>query len=154
MSATNFLGHDPTIAAGFIEKWEGFVPHAYKPVPTERYYTIACGHYGPDVKEDDTVTYEEGMEMLIDDINKVARQLAPFVNVPVNDNQFIALVSLAFNVGASAVKRSKLLRALNSYRFDDAAKEFLDFDLSGGVRLAGLTRRRKAEHDLFLKEDE
>ena len=150
----NFLSHDPVIAADFIEKWEGCVLHAYKATPSEAYWTIGVGHYGADVHEGDQISWEESRDMLIDDIHKVAYQLAPCVNVPVTDNQYIAIVSLAFNVGAGRVKRSKMLRALNSYRFDDAAKEFLDFDMAGGVRLRGLTRRRKAEHDLFLTEDE
>ena len=66
----------------------------------------------------------------------------------------MALTSLAFNVGVGAVLKSKLLRKLNAGDFDDAAEEFLDFDLANGKRVPGLTRRRKAEYDLFIGENE
>ncbi|HIR21305.1 MAG TPA: hypothetical protein IAC89_03670, partial [Candidatus Aphodousia faecalis] len=51
-----------------------------------------------------------------------------------------------------ALMKSKLLRKLNSGDREGAAEEFLDFDLANGKRIAGLTRRRKEEHDLFLSD--
>ena len=89
---------------------------------------------------------------LIEDIADAQIRLARYINVPVTQNEFVALVSLAFNVGVGALSRSKLLRKLNSGDREGAAEEFLDFDLANGKRLAGLTRRRKAEHDLFLED--
>ena len=71
--------------------------------------------------------------------------------MPVTLNECISLVSLAFNVGVGALIKSKLLRKLNSGDRAGAAKEFLDFDLANGKRVAGLTRRRQAEHDLFYR---
>lgn len=149
-----FLAHNPADAADFIESWEGCMLSAYKPIKSEPYFTIGVGHYGPDVTEGMTITYEQSREFLREDIRRIALQLAPYVNVRVSVNQFIALMSLAFNVGPTAVKRSKLLRALNGYRFEDAAHEFLDFDMAGGQKVRGLTRRRKVESELFLTPDD
>ena len=70
------------------------------------------------------------------------------------EGQFIALVSLAFNVGVSYVvhKCPKLMRALNAGDIEAAAHEFLDVDKANGVRLSGLSRRRQSEAKLFLSE--
>lgn len=51
----------------------------------------------------------------------------------------------------NALLKSKLLRKLNNGGREGAAEEFLDFDMAGGKKLPGLTRRRRAENELFLK---
>ena len=141
--------YDPALAAGFISSFEGCKLTAYK--CSAGVWTIGYGHtHG--VREGDTCTQELANEWLIDDIRETQLLLAHYVNVPVTQNEFIALVSLAFNVGIGALMKSKLLRKLNSGDRDGAAEEFLDFDLANGKKVAGLTRRRKAEHDLFLTD--
>jgi lysozyme len=78
--------------------------------------------------------------------------------VSLNENQFAALVSFTFNLGAGAFQRSTLRRHLLEGRFDLAADEFPKWvkgDTNGdGVRetLPGLVRRREAERQLFLRE--
>ena len=67
------------------------------------------------------------------------------------DNEFGALVSLAFNVGLGNLHASTLRKKLN--RGDskiDCVDEFLKWDKAGGRKISGLTRRRVAEKDLFL----
>ena len=141
--------YDPALAAGFISSFEGCRLTAYKcPAGV---LTIGYGHT-QGVREGDTCTQELADAWLVDDIRETQLLLAHYVNVPVTQNEFIALVSLAFNVGVGALMKSKLLRKLNSGDREGAADEFLDFDLAGGKKVAGLTRRRKAEHDLFLKD--
>ena len=104
--------------------------------------------------EHDEITYLQSREMLREDVEEVKRGLAPFVNVHVTEGQFVALVSLAFNVGVSYVVHQcpKLMRALNAGDVETAAHEFLDIDKANGVRLPGLTRRRQSEARLFLGE--
>lgn len=92
------------------------------------------------------------MKWLIEDIQKHVDQLAHYINVPVSQNEFIALTSLAFNVGVGAVSRSNLLRKLNTGDSEGAAEEFLDFCYAGGKRVDGLYNRRKAEYELFLSK--
>lgn len=142
-----FGSFQPAQAAGFISSFEGCRLSAY--MCSAGVWTIGYGHT-EDVKEGDTCTEEQAKAWLIDDIRETQALLAYYVNVPVTQNEFIALVSLAFNVGVGALMKSKLLRKLNSGDRDGAAEEFLDFDLANGKRVAGLTRRRKAEHELFL----
>lgn len=144
-----FGSYQPSLAEGFILGWEGCKLTAYP--CAAGVWTIGAGHT-KGVKEGDTCTEEQAKVWLIDDIKETQTLLAHYVNVLVTQNEFVALVSLAFNVGVGALMKSKLLMKLNSGDREGAAEEFLDFDLANGKRLAGLTRRRKAEHDLFLTD--
>lgn len=76
------------------------------------------------------------------------------VKVPITQNQFDALLSLAFNIGESAFRRSSVLRNLNNRKFEKAANSFLAWNKAGGRTLPGLTRRRNAERSVFLSPDD
>lgn len=144
-----FLSHGPHIACDFIAEWEGFRREAYKcPAGV---WTIGYGHTGG-VKDGDTIGKSMARELLVDDIRKASEALAPVINVPVTDGQYIALASLAFNVGSNYVKRHcpKLLRCLNAGDDRGAAMQFLDITRCNGVVLKGLVARRKAEAELFF----
>ena len=147
-----FTEYDIEVAADFVEAWEGCKLTAYK-CPAG-IWTIGVGHT-KDVTEHDEITYEQSRELLYADIDDVKRGLAPFVNVSVTEGQFIALTSLAFNVGVGYVTRKcpKLMRALNAGDVEAAAHEFFDIDKANGVRLPGLSRRRQSEARLFLGEE-
>ena len=146
-----FIAYDPSLARPFIEKWEGCRLTAY--VCPAGIWTIGIGHTG-DVKAGDTVTPDEAAQLFDDDCRAVIQQLATYVNVPVTEGQFIALLSLAFNVGAGYVVHNcpRLMRALNAGDVEACAHEFLDINRAGGKVLAGLTERRRAEAKLFLSE--
>lgn len=146
-----FSAYDPSLARPFIEKWEGCRLTAY--VCPAGIWTIGIGHTG-DVKAGGTVTPDEAAQLFDDDCRAVIQQLAPYVNVPVTEGQFIALLSLAFNVGAGYVVHNcpRLMRALNAGDVEACAHEFLDINRAGGKVLAGLTERRRAEAKLFLSE--
>ncbi len=148
----NFSEYSVDLAADFIEAWEGCKLVAYK-CPAG-IWTIGVGHT-QEVTEHDEITYEQARELLLEDVEEVKRGLVPFVNVHVTEGQFIALVSLAFNVGVSYVvhKCPKLMRALNAGDVEQAAHQFLDITKAGGKELPGLVRRRKSEAKLFLGED-
>ena len=70
------------------------------------------------------------------------------VRVPVNENQFAALVSFTYNIGAGSLSRSTLLRKLNDGDYAGAADEFPRWNKAGGRVLNGLVRRRAAEREL------
>ncbi|AOR64849.1 lysozyme [Pectobacterium wasabiae] len=72
------------------------------------------------------------------------------VRVPVNQNQFDALVSFAYNLGIRSLSTSTLLKKLNAGDYAGAADEFPRWNKAGGKVLTGLTRRREAERALFL----
>lgn len=147
-----FGEYAPECAMDFIEAWEGCELVAYK-CPAG-IWTIGVGHI-QDVTEHDEITHEQARELLRQDIEEVKRELAPFVNVHVTEGQYVALVSLAFNVGASYVVHNcpRLMRALNAGDVEQAAHQFLDITKAGGKELPGLVRRRKSEAKLFLGED-
>lgn len=147
----NFMEYSAESAMDFIEAWEGCKLTAYKcPAGV---WTIGSGHT-KDVTEHDEITYEQSRELLRQDIEEVKHGLAPFVNVGVTEGQFVALVSLAFNVGVSYVvnKCPKLMRALNAGDVEACGHEFLDITNAGGKELPGLVRRRQSEARLFLGE--
>lgn len=148
----NFGEYSAEVAMDFIEAWEGCRLQAYK-CPAD-IWTIGVGHT-KDVTEHDEITYEQSRELLRKDIEAVVKALAPFVNVHVTEGQYVALVSLAFNVGASYVVHNcpRLMRALNAGDVEQAAHQSLDITKAGGKELPGLVRRRKSEAKLFLGED-
>ena len=69
--------------------------------------------------------------------------------MPINQNQFDALVAFSYNCRFGALAKSTLLRKLNQKDYKGAANEFLKWNKAGGKVLAGLTRRREAERKLF-----
>lgn len=144
-----FLSHDPQKACDFIKRFEGFEPIAY--ACPAGVLTIGYGHTRG-VKKGDSISKEEAERLLMQDVEQAVGRLAPFVNVPVTEGQFVALVSLAYNVGTNYVitKCPKLMHALNTGDLEACAEEFLDITRAGGKILSGLVKRRKAEHDLFL----
>ena len=143
------MKHRQINAAGLelIKRFEGLRLSAYKcPAGV---WTIGYGSTGPHVRPGMTITPREATELLQADLLKFERAVAALVTVTINENQFSALVSFAFNVGEGALARSTLLKHLNAGRIAMAAQEFLRWTKAGGVELPGLVRRRQAERDLF-----
>lgn len=115
-------------------------------------WTIGWGHT-KSVKSGMTATPAECEEFLRLDVEDVEYTVNKKVNVPITQNQFDALVSFVFNVGAGNFERSTLLRKLNTEDYDGAAAQFVRWNkarVEGElVTLSGLTRRRTAEAALF-----
>ena len=132
----------------FIIGFEGFSAKACKCVSTEKYYTIGYGHYGSDVKKDDTITREEARKLLEADLLSFEKKVSKYDSkYDFNQNEFDALVSFAYNVG-----NIDQLTAKGTRNRDKIAECMLLYNKSGGRVLNGLTKRRKAEHDLFLNK--
>lgn len=140
----------PIGAAGLalIQKFEGCRLKAYKPVKTEKYWTIGWGHYGPDVREGQTITQAEADAMLKADCQRFADAVDNPAYCPLtaqlNANQRDALISFTFNCGAGCLKTLCRGRSLSQICAAMAL-----YDKSNGKPLAGLTRRRAAEQALF-----
>lgn len=118
--------------------------------------TIGFGHtgwysVGIPVALGQTCTPEQAEDWFIRDVAEAVNGVTRCLDVAVNQNQFDALVSFAFNEGVSAFAHSTLLRDLNEGMPDSAANEFLKWDYCGGHELEGLERRRRAERALFLE---
>lgn len=140
----------PVGAAGLalIKRFEGCRLRAYKPVRTERYWTIGWGHYGADVEEGQVITQAEADDLLAEDVQHCADAVDSPRYVPLtarlNDNQRDALISFAYNCGAGNLRTLCRDRGLEEIR--DAMGLY---NKSGGAVLPGLARRRAAEQALF-----
>lgn len=145
-----FSAWSPELAADFIEEFEGRKLEAYK-CPGNR-WTIGIGH-AKDVKKGDVITNDEATRLFHLDLHSHARGLAPAIKVPVTQNQFIALLSLAFNIGVANARTSDAVKYLNRQEYQNSADAFLNWRRAGGKVSDGLVRRRNAERALFLKKD-
>jgi GH24 family phage-related lysozyme (muramidase) len=72
-----------------------------------------------------------------------------YVTVPINQNQFDALIDFAYNAGAQNLRTSTLLKKLNAGDYLGASEEFKKWIYSGSKMLKGLMTRRRMERDLF-----
>lgn len=134
-----------------IKHFESCRLTAFKPIPTDP-WTIGWGR-AHGVNEGDTVSQEEADAMLVDDLGVAESTVEKGAQGALTANQFDALVSFTYNCGGAALLSSTLLRKLNEGFTLYAADEFLKWNKSKGVALAGLTRRREAERKLFLTPD-
>jgi lysozyme len=135
-------------AAGLtlIKTYEGLSLRSYR-CPAGM-WTVGYGH---------TRTVAPGLELrpeqadalLLEDLRIFEKAVAELVQVPLNDNQFAALVSLAFNIGVVALGRSTLLKHLNAGQLDKVPPEFMRWTKVGTLELPGLVRRRTAEVELW-----
>jgi lysozyme len=98
------------------------------------------------------ISMKQVMDLKKQDLDRFVKAVNNFVNVPLTQSMFDALVSFSFNVGTGALQRSTLLRLLNSGNYEAAANEFTKWNRAGGRVLSGLTRRREAEKRMFLSE--
>lgn len=139
-----------------IKSFESFQPKPYKcPAGV---WTIGYGatYYpatGKPVKPGDpAITEPQATELLQSQLRSYENAVNRYAK-GVNQSQFDALVSFAFNVGITALQKSKLLKRINLNPNDVAiAAEFLKWVFAAGKKLLGLVRRRKAESALYFQK--
>jgi GH24 family phage-related lysozyme (muramidase) len=112
-------------------------------------WTIGFGHTKT-VRPGQRISMERAEQLLREDLAVFERCVDRVVSVPLNRNEFDALVSWAFNVGCGAVARSTLVRKLNAGDRAGAADEFLRWNKAKGQVLRGLTIRRAEERGMYL----
>lgn len=137
-----------------IKKFEGCRLKAY--LCPANVWTIGYGNTfyenGMKVKEGDVITQQRAEELAKFIIDQFAVTIEPFIQKPLNDNQFSACVSLAYNIGTSGFKRSSVFKKLNINPNDPTiADSFKLWNKGGGKVLAGLVKRREAEIALYFK---
>lgn len=131
-----------------LKRSEGLVLSAYRdPVGI---WTIGYGHTGPEVKPGLKISPAQAETLLRKDLGRFESVVRSLVKVPVNANQFSALVSFTYNVGTGALGQSTLLSLLNQQNYQGAANEFSRWVYGGGQALPGLVKRRSQERALFL----
>ena len=136
-----------------IESFEGCLLKASNKL--DGVWTIGYGqtgrYYGKKVRRGMTTTKALAHAWLRDhSIKTYEDAVAKAVKVPLNQNQFDALVSFTYNVGIGALKQSTALRRLNQGDYTGAANALTMWTKCNGKVLAGLVRRRKEERALFL----
>lgn len=96
------------------------------------------------------LTGAQAEALLAQDVRWAEGVVNEAVSVPLSQNQFDALVSFTFNVGAGRLRRSALLRALNKGRYGDVPGQLQRYVRAGGRRLRGLVIRRAREAELWF----
>jgi lysozyme len=104
---------------------------------------------GQPIKLGTKITKEQAKEYFRKDIEKFAEGVASRVKVPLNDNQFGALVSFAYNVGIGAFGSSTLLKRLNAGDYKAVPGQLARWNKNDGKVMKGLISRRKREADLW-----
>ncbi len=135
-----------------LKSFEGLELEAYQDIAG--IWTIGYGHTGPDVRQGQRISERDAEALLRRDLRSREDAVSRFVTVPLNQNEFDALVSFVYNVGAEAFRRSTVLRRLNRDARMSAADALTWWNKAtiGGVlrEITGLTRRRAAEKALFV----
>ena len=136
-----------------IKEFEGFSANAYlcpAKIPTIGYGNTFYSD-GRKVKLGEQISKTDALELLEKIVNKdFADKIFPAIKVPVAQNQFDAMVSLAYNIGTGSFLKSTLLKKVNANDFAGAGEEFLRWNKANGKEVLGLTKRREREKQLFL----
>lgn len=142
-----------TSLADLVKKFEGASLKAYRDI--SGIWTIGYGltsyPSGKKVAQGDTITQKQADSYFQQVLQKFAQGVEDSVKVPVNNNQFAALVSFAYNVGLGAFRKSTLLKKVNANPKDESIRaEFMKWVNAGGKPSRGLTNRRRIESDLYF----
>ncbi|MGF2439217.1 lysozyme [Enterobacter ludwigii] len=135
-----------------IKQFEGCKLTAYQ--DSVGVWTIGYGWTQPvdgkPIRAGMTIKQETAERLLKTGLVSYEGDVSRLVKVGLTQEQFDALVSFTYNLGARSLSTSTLLRKLNAGDYAGAADEFLRWNKAGGKVLNGLTRRREAERALFL----
>ena len=139
-----------------IKKYEGFRSKPYKCEAGVATIGYGATYYpnGQKVKLTDPAIDEKHASILLEAmLNPYEKAVDSYCRDDINQNQFDALVSFAYNLGNSALKSSTLLKKANANPNDKTIRnEFLKWVNSDGKRLKGLVIRRTDEADLYFTE--
>ena len=143
-----------TAGIEMIKSFEGFRSAPYKcpaGIPTIGYGAT----FYPDGKKvtmnDTPINEEKATDLLKSMLVSFERYVDSYCRDDVNQNQFDALVSFAYNLGPANLKASTLLKKVNANPEDETIRaEFMKWVKAGGKTLKGLVRRREAEANLYF----
>lgn len=152
-----------TSGYNLIKSFEGLRLSPYKcsaGVPTIGYGNTVYPNGVKVTMKDKAITEAYANEMFQITANLFARDVSGLIKSKVNQNQFNALVSFAYNVGTDidaddipeGLGDSTLLKKVNANPNDSLiAKEFLKWNRANGKVVSGLIKRRKKEAELYFK---
>ena len=130
-----------------IKGFEGFSAKPYLDIAGVP--TIAYGHTAGVTMRHPPITQAEGEKMLLQDLKWAEAAVDYYVTVPLTQNQFDALVSFVFNLGATAFRRSTLLKKINAGKHDEVPEQLQKWVNAGGKPSKGLMARRLKESALY-----
>jgi lysozyme len=144
-----------------LAEWEGFETQVYKDVAGLP--TIGVGHLltqderssgkieitGQAVRYSNGITEQQVYDLLDQDLDRFEETVNQRVKVPLEQNQFDALVSFSFNVGVGAFSDSTLLKRLNARDHAEVPNQLRRWVRSGGQVVRGLVNRRELEIQLW-----
>jgi len=133
----------------FIREVEGLEHNAYQ--DEGGVWTIGYGHTRG-VKEGDSISTHKANTYLNTDLIAFELQLQRLVRVELTQNQYTALLSFIYNIGATQFAKSTLLKYVNEKKFDLVPDELRRWNRVNGEVSLGLTRRREKEAILFANE--
>jgi lysozyme len=133
-----------------IKKFEGCELEAYK--CAAGVWTIGYGHT-KDVTEGMEITQAEAETMLKEELLDYCNYVDMYVQVPLEQNQFDALVSWTYNLGPTNLKSSTMLKVLNTGKYEDVPEQIKRWNKANGKMLDGLIRRREAESLMFQNKE-
>lgn len=119
-------------------------------VPTVGYGTTRYPNLVRVTMSDPDCTDAEAVAWLYHELEKAERVVIKYCKPFLNGKQRAALASFVYNLGSGAFKASTLRRRINSGDWDDVPYQLSRWNKGGGRVLRGLTRRRKAEANLWL----
>lgn len=126
-----------------IATHEGYVGQAYRDIVGV--WTIGFGTT-ENVRPGDQIDPVRALQRKMADVQKFEGALKRCVKVPLHQHEYDAFLSLAYNIGPGAFCGSTLVKKLNAEDYPGACAEILRWDKAGGKTIAGLTKRRRAEH--------
>lgn len=140
--------------ADLIKHFEGCKLRAYQ--CSAKKWTIGFGNTfyedGSPVLPGHAITQKKADELFELISDEFSKKVDPIVTEKVNENQFSALVSFAYNCGIANLQKSTLLKKVNADPNDPSIRaEFMKWNKAAGKVLTGLTRRREAEANLYFK---
>ena len=147
-----------------LKQWEGFKLQVYK--DSAGLPTVGVGHLltkseltsgkitigGVPVEYATGLTNQQVTDLLGQDVTPAANAVNNGVKVPLNQNQFDALVSFTFNVGVGAFTASTLLKVLNQQQYEQVPTQLLRWTRAAGQVVQGLVNRRQNEIKLWNGE--
>ena len=137
-----------------IKKFEGFRAAPYKcpaGVPTIGYGATFYPGGKKVTMADKSISESEATDLLKSMLTSFEKYVDSYCRDDINQNQFDALVSFAYNLGPANLKSSTLLKKVNANPADPTIKdEIMKWTKAGGKVLKGLVTRRTAEAELYF----
>lgn len=140
----------PSVTIDLIKHFEGYRDHIYlDSIGKQTFgYGSLVEHYPDIIFPIDSQTAEACLQ---NDLKTSANAVLRLIKSPLTDNQYAALIDFVYNLGSGTLQRSTLRAQLNRQEYNNASLGFAKYVYAGKIKLAGLVRRRKAEHDLFIQ---